>query len=97
MRPKTMSELQNHLDSLFGYTASVVEDIRSKLIDEGWFGRPTTETPGAAWIDSPVAEPNGLGAAEPAFEDLWATLPTIELEDVGDELTDIIADLGIDL
>lgn len=83
-------------DLIFGGAANAIADVRSKLIDEGWFGRSTAEMPPAAWIDTPIVETIDLSFDEVSFEDLWAAAPTIELEDVSTEIADLGSDLGLD-
>ena len=59
---------------LWGAVGDAVADIRSKLIDEGWFGRRVGDRPGGAqgWDgptihDTPRDLPRG-----PSLEEAWA-------------------------
>lgn len=61
---------------LWGAMGDAVADIRSKLIDEGWFGRRVGERPGGGLADgwngpsihnTPRDLPRG-----PSFEEAWA-------------------------
>ncbi|MFN7388404.1 hypothetical protein [Brevundimonas sp.] len=75
--------------SLWGVVGDAVADIRSKLIDEGWFGRRVGERPGGGmgqgWEgptihDTPRDLPRG-----PSFEEAWAVREPAELQGRGPE------------
>ncbi len=53
---------------LFGQAAEAVADIRSKLIDEGWFGRRSPAAPSGLGWEKPEADAPALSS----FEEQWA-------------------------
>lgn len=60
-------EPSGFLDSLFEAIGRVVEDIRHKVVEEGWFGRQVTG-------DAPpnAAERLGWDMPKQSFDELWA-------------------------
>lgn len=74
-------------DFLFGEMRSAVQDVRSKLIDEGWFGRRAAppsqlDAPSLGWH----REPTGTSAGPPrqSFEEAWAPRERGDTPDVGE-------------
>lgn len=63
-----MVERRGIADFLFGQAAEAIADIRSKLIDEGWFGRRSPATPTSLGWE----KPGGTDAPVSSFEEQWA-------------------------
>ncbi|MDO8381021.1 hypothetical protein [Phenylobacterium sp.] len=63
-------------DFLFGQFRDAVQDIRSKLVDEGWFGRRSAPPGGMDlardWSGPSVHETPGRLPSSPSFEEQWA-------------------------
>jgi hypothetical protein len=66
---------------LFNEIRSAFQDIRQKVVEEGWFGRVTTpkpvvgvgrEGPEAIGLGDRATIHEGLGERSPSFEELWA-------------------------
>lgn len=84
------------LEFLFGEMRSAVQDIRGKLIDEGWFGRRAA--PPSQFDASPLGwhrEPSGVDAGPPrqSFDEAWAPR---ERGDAARELEAPAHDVGIE-
>lgn len=74
-RPPTIGEF------LFNEVRSAFQDIRQKVVEEGWFGRVTTpkpvigvgkDGPGAIDLSNHPTVHDGLGPQRQSFEELWA-------------------------
>lgn len=57
-------------DTLLSGVGDAIADARSKLIDEGWFGR--SEAPGAMGRTIAETPEQSLYGATRSFEELWA-------------------------
>lgn len=68
-RPPSIAEF------LFGEIRSAFQDMRQKVLEEGWFGRVVTPAPVIeVGRESPesIGLGDGLGERRPSFEELWA-------------------------
>ena len=74
-RPPSIGEF------LFNEIRSAFQDIRQKVVEEGWFGRVVTpapvievgkDGPDSIGLGNPPTIHEGLGERRPTFEELWA-------------------------
>lgn len=76
------------LEILFGEMRSAVQDIRSKLIDEGWFGRRAGASPqqnlARDWGGPSIHDQPGLSISRPPFEEQWAARAPGEARDAAE-------------
>ncbi|MEI9994914.1 MAG: hypothetical protein WDM91_09995 [Rhizomicrobium sp.] len=57
---------------LFGEFRQALQDIRQKLVEEGWFGRAVSAAPVVEMDRGPPADQLGsLGDRRPSFEEMW--------------------------
>jgi len=68
-------------ESLFNEVRAAFQDIRQRVVEEGWFGRVTTpapvievgrEGPEAIGLGNRATIHDGLGQRRPSLEEMWA-------------------------
>ena len=68
------SKPQSIGEFLFNELRQAFQDVRQKVLEEGWFGRVVSAAPVIEMErEQPPAQLGALGDRRPSFEEMWAT------------------------